>query len=505
MIYSGRPWRSGRVWLNGEGIANMAKAKKYTNRQASQQPAEFDESMLMRPMPSSIEAEVAVLGSIFLLPDVLDNVIQILRADDFYDDANRLMFEAILDTQAEGKKVDPVIIREKLKAKSKYDAIGGAGYFAKVVTSVNNAAHAEYYAEIVRSKATLRKLIVASTDILSTAYEPDVVPKDALSQAEQQIFNILDNRSSSTLKSMKDILDAFVDRLDARLQGVRLEGFVESGFSRMDEMTGGFRENELLILAARPSMGKTAFAMNVAANVAIRQNQPTLFISLEMGSNELIDRLICSEARVNGHQLRNGSLSKAEQTKLSRTAGQIANAPFFVDDAPSRSVSEIAAAGRRVKRQCDNKLGLIVIDYLQLVEPDNPNDPRQEQVAKIARRLKGMARELKVPILCLAQLNRQAEDSRDHRPKLSHLRESGAIEQDADIVMFVHREEYYRKGDPEALAELKGQAVIIIEKQRNGPTGDVELVWQADFTRFEDKAPERFSEFDSYEPPPGDL
>lgn len=478
----------------------MKKPRRSNDRRRDQPNPEFDESIMARPMPSNVEAETAVLGSIFLLPDVLDNVIQILRPDDFYDDANRQLFESILECSAEGKKVDPTIIREKLRSKEKYDVMGGAAYFARVVTSVNNAAHAEYYADIVASKATLRKLIVASTDILSTAYQSDVVPKDALSQAEQQIFNILDNRSSNSLKPMREILDVFLDRLDARLQGKRLEGFVESGYAKMDEMTGGFRENELLILAARPSMGKTAFAMNVAANVSIRQKQPTLFISLEMGANELIDRMLCSEARVNGHQLRNGSLSQAERGKLSKTAAQIAGAPFFVDDSPSRTVSEIAAAGRRVKRQCDNKLGLIVIDYLQLIEPDNPNDPRQEQVAKIARRLKGMARELKVPILCLAQLNRQAEDSRDHRPKLSHLRESGAIEQDADVVMFVHREEYYRKGDPEALAELKGQALIIIEKQRNGPTGDVELVWQADYTRFDDRAPERFSEFDDYQP-----
>jgi replicative DNA helicase len=483
----------------------VKKPRKNNDRPGGYQAnPEFDESVMMRPMPSSIEAETAVLGSIFLLPDVLDNVIQLLRVDDFYDDANRILFEAILECSTEGKKVDPTIIREKLKSKSKWDVIGGAAYFARVVTSVNNAAHAEYYADIVASKATLRKLIVASTDILGTAYQPDVVPKDALSQAEQQIFNILDNRSSNSLKPMREILDSFLDRLDARLRGERLEGFVESGFAKMDEMTGGFRENELLILAARPSMGKTAFAMNVAANVAIRQNEPTLFVSLEMGSNELIDRMLCSEARVNGHQLRNGSLSQVERSKLSKTASKIAAAPFFVDDAPSRSVSEIAAAGRRVKRQCNNKLGLIVIDYLQLIEPDNPNDPRQEQVAKIARRLKGLARELKVPILCLAQLNRQAEDSRDHRPKLSHLRESGAIEQDADIVMFVHREEYYHKGNQEALAELKGKAVIIIEKQRNGPTGDVELVWEADFTRFDDRAPQRFDEFDEYQPSAAD-
>lgn len=460
------------------------------------------EDMLSRQMPCNLEAETAVLGSIILLPDVLDNIIQIVRADDFYDDANRILFESILDCMGQGKKIDPTLLREDLKSKSKYDAIGGAAYFAKIVTSVNNAAHAEYYADIVRNKATLRKLITASTEILSTAYKPEVVPKDALSQAEQRIFNILDNRSSNSLKAMKEILHDVMDRLDARMQGKHLEGFVESGFAKMDEMTGGFRENELLILAARPSMGKTAFAMNVAANVSVRQNVPVLFISLEMGCTELIDRMLCSEARVNGHQLRNGSISQEDRKRLTSTAGQIASAPFYVDDSPSRTVSEIAAAGRRVKRS-EGRLGLIVIDYLQLIEPDNSSDPRQEQVAKIARRLKGMARELKVPILCLAQLNRQAEDSRDHRPKLSHLRESGAIEQDADVVMFVHREEYYRKGDPEA-EELKGQALIIIEKQRNGPTGDVELVWKRDYTRFEDRAPERFSSFDEYEQPAAD-
>lgn len=451
-------------------------------------------------IPQNDEAEVAVLGSIILMPDSLDNVIQVIRSDDFYDDANKTLFEAITELQATGQKIDPTLLRENIKSKGKYEAIGGAAYFAKVITSVNNAAHAEYYAQIVRNKSTLRNLISASTEILQTAYQPDIVPKDALAQAEQKIFNILDSRSSSSVKVVKDVLHDVMDRIEAKIEGRQIQGFVETGFEKLDEMTGGFKESELLILAARPSMGKTAFAMNIATNVAVRQDEPVLFISLEMGATELVDRMLCSEARVNGHQLRAGALTAEDRKRLATTAGQIAGSPFYVDDAPSRTVSEIAASGRRIKRQRDGKLGLIVIDYLQLVEPDNASDPRQEQVAKIARRLKGMARELKVPILCLAQLNRQAEDSKNHRPKLSHLRESGAIEQDADVVMFVHREEYFRKGE-EGIEDLMGQAQIIIEKQRAGPTGDVELRWLRDFTRFEDPTPERFNEFDSYENP----
>jgi replicative DNA helicase len=241
-------------------------------------------------------------------------------------------------------------------------------------------------------------------------------------------------------------------------------------------------------------MGKTALAMNMSENVALQDQKPTLFISLEMSGIELADRMLCSLARVNGHRLRNGTISSDDRNRLYQKANEISSSPLFVDDSPSRTVSEIAAAARRIRRRVG--LNLIVIDYLQLIEPDNPRDQRQEQVAKIARRLKGLARELKVPVLCLSQLNRQAEDSKDHRPRLSHLRESGAIEQDADVVMFVHREEYYHRGDDKA--QFAGQAEVIIAKQRNGPIGDVPLTWEADFTRFLDRAPDRFNEFDDY-------
>ena len=287
-----------------------------------------------------------------------------------------------------------------------------------------------------------------------------------------------------------------MDRMEARMSGEQTEDGVETHFTELDRMMGGFHANELLILAARPSMGKTALAMNIAENVVHLGKAPTLFISLEMSQLELCDRLLCSAARVNGHKMRNGTISNEDRAKLVEKAGELANAPLYVDDSPTRTVSEIASAARRIQRTHDGRLGLIIIDYLQLIEPDNPRDPRQEQVAKIARRLKGLARDLKVPVLCLAQLNRQAEGSSDHRPKLSHLRESGAIEQDADVVMFIHREEYYRRG--EDAEQFAGMAELIIAKQRNGPVGEVEMLWQKDFTRFVDKAPERLQAFDDF-------
>ena len=235
--------------------------------------------------------------------------------------------------------------------------------------------------------------------------------------------------------------------------------------------------------------------MNIAENVAMKDRAPVLFVSLEMSGIELADRLLCSVARVNGHRLRAGTISKEDRLRLVQKAGEIASSPLYVDDKPSRTVSEISAVARRIKQR-EGRIGLIVIDYLQLIEPDNPKDPRQEQVAKIARRLKGMAREQEVPVLCLAQLNRQAEEGKDHRPRLSHLRESGAIEQDADVVMFVHREEYYHRG--EQASQYAGQAEIIVAKQRNGPIGEIEVVWEKDFTRFSDKAPDRMDEFEAY-------
>src|SRR5436190_3216415 len=451
--------------------------------------------LMDRQPPFDLQAEIGVLGSIVLLPDVLDDVVMIVRPDDFYDDAHRKLFLHMTALHETGKKIDDTLLVNRLKTAGEYESIGGAAYSSKIVNAVPNAAHATYYAEIVREKATFRSLIYAATEILRDAYDESHEASHLLSQSEQKIFSILDNRSDSAVKSIRDVVLDAMERLDARMAGTHVAGGCDFGFHKLDEKTAGLHQGELVILAARPSMGKTALALNVAENVALAQNIPVLFVSLEMSSLELADRLLCSVARVNGHRLRNGTVSQEDRLKLVETAGILSRMPLFVDDSPSRTVTEIAAAARRIKRR-HGSLGLIVIDYLQLIEPDNPKDPRQEQVAKIARRLKGLAREMKVPVMCLAQLNRQAEVSKDNIPRLSHLRESGAIEQDADVVMFVHREEYFLRG--EEREQSAGQAQIIIAKQRNGPIGDVNLEWLRDFTRFQDPVPERLKEFDQY-------
>ena len=450
--------------------------------------------ILQRQPPFDLEAEQGVIGSILLMPEVCDDIAS-LKADDFYDDANRLIYGALRDMHDGGHKIDVTLLVSRLRTDGEFEKVGGAPYIARLSGAVPNAAHAAFYAEIVMEKAVYRKLIESSTEILRDAYEQNSTAKELCAQAEQKVFAIMDGRSSQSVQSISDVLHQAMDRMEARLRDEFVEGAAETGLSHFDEMTGGLHHGELIILAARPSMGKTALAMNIAEHVSIEQRGPVLFVSLEMSGIELADRMLCSLARVNGHRLRNGTISSDDRDRLIRKATEISESPLFVDDSPSRTVSEIAAAARRIKRRQGN-LGLNVIDYLQLIEPDNSRDPRQEQVAKIARRLKGVARELEVPLLCLSQLNRQAEDSKDHRPKLSHLRESGAIEQDADVVMFVHREEYYHRGEDRA--QYAGQAEIIIAKQRNGPIGDVELTWEADYTRFSDRAAERHSEFDDY-------
>ncbi len=452
-----------------------------------------------RQPPFNLEAEVGVLGSLMLMPETCDEIVNILRPADFFDESHSKLFQHIMDMHGAGKKIDMLLLRERLMASGDYEAVGGAAGLAEIFTSVPHAAHATFYANIVRSKATARNLITTCSELMSEAFRPEGDPETLLNDAEQKVFAIRESRQSNNLASIDEVLSDAMDRLDARVRGEGQEGTVETGFTDLDRMTGGLHASELVILAARPSMGKTAFAMNIAENVVLKSGKPTLFISLEMAAIELIERMLCSVAKVNGHRLRNGTLPADDRKRLVKIAGQLSTVPLFIDDSPTRNVSEIAGAARRIKRR-EKELGLVVIDYLQLIQPDNANDPRQEQVAKIARRLKGLARELKTPVLCLSQLNRQAEDSRDHRPRLSHLRESGAIEQDADVVMFVHRESYFKKSEPDS-EQNETEALIIVEKQRNGPTGDVELHWERNFTRFSNRAPERYSEFDDFHEP----
>lgn len=479
----------------------MAKNNKRFDRDGDNPKKSQAPHILDRSPPFDLAAESGVLGSLLLNPDVANELTLVLRDSDFYDDANRKIYSAMIEMFDTGRKIDVTLLVSELKARGDFDLIGGAAYLAKLANSVPNAAHAVYYAEIVRTKATLRRLIDASTTILNEAYDETFDAKELVSQAEQRIFQIQDERNANSAAQVGDVLKTAMERIDLRMQGVQLNSGVMTHFTDFDAMTGGLHDGELIILAARPSMGKTAFAMNIAEQVAMKENAPVLFVSLEMNAVELVDRLLCSVAKVNGSRLRVGTISQDDQKRLISSAAKIATSPLYIDDAPSRTVSEVAAVARRITQQelrkpDGRKLGLIVIDYLQLLEPDNPKDPRQEQVAKIARRLKMLAREQKVPILCLSQLNRQSEEGKDHKPKLSHLRESGAIEQDADVVMFVHREGYYHRG--EDAEQYAGQAEIIIAKQRNGPVGDVEMIWEKDYTRFLNKAPERHEEFSAY-------
>jgi replicative DNA helicase len=462
-------------------------------------PARVTSEILDRQPPRSLEAERAVLGSMMLLPDVCDEVALVCRADDFYDEAHRRIYCHMQAMHEEGRRTDDLaLLHERLKSAGDAEFVGGVPYLNELLTSTGAAAHAVYYAEIVRDKSTLRSLIHSSTEILRDAYDESVPSREMLARAEQKVFSILDTRGAGNVGSIHDILHVAMSRIDARMNKEAALGGVETGFTEVDAMTGGLHESELIILAGRPSMGKTALALNIAEFVTMKAQTTTLFVSLEMASTELADRMLCSIAQINGQRLRNGTISNDDRRNLVEKAAELSQAPLFVDDSPSRTMTEIAAAARRLKRK--NNLGFIVIDYLQLIEPDNARDPRQEQVAKIARRLKGMAREIKVPVMCLAQLNRQAEASKDNRPRLSHLRESGAIEQDADVVMFVHRDEYYLSGaaDEDARSRVAGQAEIIIAKQRNGPTGEAKVLWNKDFTRFLNSAHRPYDDFERF-------
>ncbi|HVU89883.1 MAG TPA: replicative DNA helicase [Pirellulales bacterium] len=455
--------------------------------------------ILDRLPPQSIEAEKAVLGSVLLDPMTCDDVALALRAQDFYGHAHQVLFDHLLAMHENGVRIDVTLLAERLRQHGDLETVGGSLYLGEVMQSVPTAANAMYYANIVRDKATLRALIHASTEILRDAYDQSLESREMLSAAEEKVFRILEDRGIGELAPINEVLTAALQRIDARLTHEGASDSVSTGFSELDQLTGGMNPSELIIIAGRPSMGKTALATNFATTAAVKNQQTTLFVSLEMSRLELVERMLCSYGEINGHKLRNGMLSAADRRKLPEVSSEMSEARLFIDDSPSRSMTEIAATARRLKRRED--LRLVVIDYLQLIEPDNAKDPRQEQVARIARRLKGLARELKIPVLCLAQLNRQAEASKDNRPRLSHLRESGAIEQDADVVLFVHRDEYYMNND-EDRQRVAGQADLIIAKQRNGPIGDVKVKWEKDYTRFrdDDQAPSYLNDSEQFRP-----
>lgn len=457
-----------------------------------------------RQPPTNIEAERNTLGSILVLPEVCDDVSLILHPDDFYDGAHRTLYGHILGMYEAGERIDLTLLIDRLKSAGDYENLGGAAFLADVSQSVPTAANVVYYANIVRDKAVLRSLIQTGTEIVRDAYDQTEAGREMLNHAEERIFRIRDQRTQSNeVAKIHDVLMEAFEQIDARVKGGT--SGLPTGFNDLDKLTGGLHPAELVIVAARPSMGKTALAANVAEHVAVEENQPTLFVSLEMSRLELVQRMMCARGEIAGETFRSGFLSGDDHKKLIDVSATLGKSPLFIDDSPSRTVTEIGATARRLKRRQGN-LGLVVVDYLQLIQPDNSSDPRQEQVAKMARRLKVLSRELDVPIICLAQLNRQAEMTKDNRPRLSHLRESGAIEQDADVVIMVHREEYYltaqereQMRDGSHPRNCLGEADIIISKQRNGPTGEIKLHWFQQYTRFKNAEQHEYSEFESYD------
>jgi len=460
---------------------------------AAHRTGKVTSEILDRLPPQNLDAEKGILGSILLDPHTCDEVALTLRPEDFYADAHVKLYRHMLAMHDEGKRIDTTLLVERLKQAGDFETIGGAAYLADVVHSVAVAAHAVQYAEIVRDKAVLRSLIHTTTEILRDAYDPSRESRELLNQAEEKVFAINDERSADQVTSIHDVLvDAF-QQIDRRMERGGATG-IPTGFSDLDNLTGGLHDAELAILAARPSMGKTALATNIADYVSVHSSVTTLFVSLEMSRLELAQRMLCGRGRIDGRKFRGGFLSGEDRKKLVEASGKLSKAPLFIDDTPSRTVTEIAACARRLKRKSD--LGLVIIDYLQLIEPENPRDPRQEQVARIARQLKHLARKINVPVLCLAQLNRQADMGGSARPRLSHLRESGAIEQDADVVMFVHREEYGKTREEAERDGTLGIADLFIAKQRNGPTGDVKLHWLQEYTRFESVAYESHDELE---------
>ncbi len=437
--------------------------------------------LLDKVPPQDLEAEQSVLGSILATNNVIDDVLQHIQHDHFYSDAHQRMFRAIHEMYESGTRgIDAITLAHELEKRGELETIGGPSYILRVMEAVPHAGHAEYYAKIVRDKSLQRKLITACTDSLREAYHGTKDAEEMVAEAEQKIYQIAEEQSAVERMGIGDILTETFDRIFQRMDQEGSISGIPTGFHGLDDVTSGFQRSELLILAARPSMGKTALVCNLGLSVA-KAGHGVLLFSLEQSRLELAERLLSIHAKVDGHKLRQGELDEIEQHSLMEAAHEMREFNLHIDDVAGRTMSQIAAISRRLKRR--HGLGLIVIDYLQLIEPEDKYVPREQQISSITRRLKFLAKDLDVPVIALAQLNRSLEQREDKRPRLADLRESGAIEQDADIVMFLHRPEAY---DPE---DRPGEADLIVAKNRHGPIGNVGLVWMKQMMRFADKAP----------------
>lgn len=434
----------------------------------------------LRKIPSSLEAERSVLGGIFLKPDIFSEVIEIITASDFYKMAHKLIFEVMQEVYGSGESIDPIIVMDRLKRKDKFDDIGGEAIFYEIIEEVPTAANILTYARIIKEKATLRKLGDIGTKIVEMTYEGYEDVDTILDRAEGMIFKVAESKESKDIVSLKEVVTNEFERLEQLLQNRGVTTGISSGFKHFDEMTSGFHPSDLVILAARPSMGKTAFALNLALNAAMKAEKGVLVFSLEMSSSQLLQRLLAIEAGIGLQKIRNGFLGEDDWGKLGIASGKLANAEINIADVPNVNVLEIRSIARRLKAA--GKLDMILIDYLQLIKgTSGKSDNRQQEISDISRSLKGIARELDIPIIALSQLSRAPEQRADRRPMLSDLRESGAIEQDADMVVFLYRDDYYNDE-----SEQKGITEVIIGKQRNGPVGTVNLKFFHEITKFGD-------------------
>ncbi|MBI4574096.1 MAG: replicative DNA helicase [candidate division NC10 bacterium] len=440
--------------------------------------------------PQNLEAEISVLGAVLQDPGALLKAMEVLRPADFYREAHRRIFGACLDLFERNEPVDLVTLANELLRRKQLEEVGGASALSALVDAVPTAANVAYHARIVKDKALLYALIQKATAVVSLAYADKEDVDEVLDWAEQQIFEISQDKISRSFVPVKSVLKGTFQLIEKLYDRKSHVTGVPTGFRKFDEMTAGLQPSELVVVAGRPSMGKTSFCLNIADHAATQEQIPVAIFSLEMSKEQLVQRMLCSVARVDSHKLRTGYLSDADWPKLTTGAGRLSEAPIFIDDTPGISLLEMRAKARRLK--AEHGLGLVIIDYLQLISGRGRVESRQQEISEISRSLKAMAKELDVPVVALSQLSRAVESRQPPRPQLSDLRESGAIEQDADVVAFLYRPAFYRARREEELDEPEDNTTeVIIGKQRNGPTGTVHLAFLREYTRFEDQERER--------------
>jgi replicative DNA helicase len=436
-----------------------------------------DIGVLGRIPPHNIEAEQSVIGCIVLDMEVLPAVAGILRKDDFYREDHKEIYDAVMELYQKAQPVDLITVSDILKARGTLDGVGGLEYLTHLVNSVPTTANASHYAKIVEEKSILRKLIKTSSDIVNMGYEASEEVSVVLDRAEKRLFDILQSRNIRGFAHIKEVLVETFNRLEELYNNKGHITGIPTGFIDLDYKTAGLQNSDLILIAARPAMGKTSFALNIAQYVAVHRNIPVAVFSLEMSREQLVNRMLCSEVMIDSHKMRTGKLEDDDWQKIAKALGPLSEAPIYIDDTPGATALEIRSKCRRLK--LEKNLGLVVIDYLQLMQGSGRNENRQQEISEISRALKILAKEVNIPVIALSQLSRAPEARSEHRPMLSDLRESGAIEQDADLVMFLYRDDYYNQD-----SDKKNVAEVIIAKHRNGSTGTVELAWMEQYTKF---------------------